>query len=208
MDMQPTRKRLVLALIIGFFAGVLWLVTVRFLTYKPDITHFHANFAVYVNGERDPFTNFTFYEEVQSCGDDGPENPKTRAHMHDNVSHAVHVHDAGSTWGHFFANLGYTLGNDVLKTSKGVFVNGQDDKKLRFFLNGQETNSIANQPIKSEDRLLVDYGGTNTEQLKGRYDGIEADAGELNTKSDPAACSGSKPLTFGERLKHAFGFSE
>ncbi len=206
--MKPLPKRLMAAVVIGFVTGVLWLVCVRFIMYRPDIVHHHANFVLYINGVQDKFDNFTFYEEVQSCNDDEKNNPRVRVHLHENTSHVIHVHDGGSTWSHLFANLGYTLGNDVLKTDKGVFVDGQDGGKLRFYLNGKETDSIANQPIRSEDALLIDFSTDSEAVLKQRYDETKKDAGEYNKKDDPATCSGSKKLTFGQRLRHAVGFSE
>lgn len=198
-------KRLILALTAGFVAGVIWLIAVRFLTYKSDAVHYHANFAVFINGERETFDNFTFYEEVASCNADELGNPKTRVHMHDKVNYVVHVHDNAATWGHFFANLGYTFGNDVMKTDKDTFISGTDEKELRFILNGQETESIANQTIRSEDVLLVDYSEGTTQELMERYNGIQHDAGEYNLRDDPASCKGSQHLTFGERLKEAIG---
>ena len=103
---------------VAFLLGALWLFAVRFVLLDRDAVHYHANFAVYVEGERLPFDNFTFYEEVQSCGGDDVNNPKIRVHMHDRISNVVHVHDNAATWGHFFANLGYANGDTVFKTDE------------------------------------------------------------------------------------------
>jgi hypothetical protein len=206
--MARVPNRLLLALIIGFIAGVVWLVAVRFITYESDAVHYHANFAVYINGQRETFDNFTFYEEVASCNADELGNPKTRVHMHDKVNHVVHVHDNAATWGHFFANLGYALGNDVIKTDKGTFVSGTEEKALRFILNGNESESIANQTIRSEDVLLIDFGEASTPMLMERYDDIKRDAGEYNQRDDPSSCKGNKHLSFGERLKIAIGIGD
>lgn len=198
-------KRIVLALGIGFLLGTLWLIAARFITYKSDNTHYHSNFALYINGQRDEFKNFTFYEEVQACGSDEKNEPKHRTHLHDNVNHIIHVHEPGVMWGHFFANIGYTLGDDLIKTDAGLFIDGQEDTKLTFILNGQEVNNIANRHIKSEDTLLINYGKDDETTLKQRYDGITKDAAEYNKRNDPSSCTGSKELTFTERLKEAVG---
>jgi hypothetical protein len=124
--------------------------------------------------------------------------------MHNQQNDAVHVHAEAATWGHFFANLGYGLTNDSVKTDKGVFVDGQDGKKLTFILNGEKVSSVANRVIQSEDTLLIDYGdGSSTQQ---RYDSINKSAGEYNLKPDPAACSGDENLSASERLKRAVDF--
>lgn len=193
------------AVILGFVLGAVWLVALRFATYTNPNVHYHANFALYVNGQRDMFDNFTFYEEVQSCGSDEVNNPRTRVHLHDRINHVTHVHDPAATWGHLFANLGYTLGDDVLKTDDGVFINGQDDQKLTFILNGKEVDGVANRTIRSEDALLISFGSEDEAILQERFDAITRDAAEYNTRNDPSACTGTKPVSFMERLKISVG---
>src|SRR5687767_1251717 len=114
-------KRQLVRVLACFLVGMLWLLAIRFVLIAKIETHYHANFAVYVNGQREEFDNFSFYEEVQACGGDEINNPRTRVHMHDKVNHVVHVHDNAATWGHFFANLGYGLGSNYLKTGDGIF---------------------------------------------------------------------------------------
>jgi hypothetical protein len=203
--MGKISKRITLALFVGFITGALWLVLIRLVTYRQDIVHFHANFALYIDGQRESFNNFTYYEEVAACGTDEKNNPKTRVHMHDNVNSVVHVHDDASTWGHFFANLGLNLSNTVVQTDAGVFRDGQDGKRLQFMLNGKEVGGIANQTIRSEDVLLINYGNEDQAEIRARYDDIPHDAGEYNSRHDPAACKGSEDLTFSQRLRKAIG---
>lgn len=200
-------KRILISVVTGFLIGALWLTTARFVLFKNDAVHYHANFALYVNGKRDMFNNFTFYEEVQSCGSDEVNNPRIRVHLHDNNPSVVHVHDAGVTWGHLFANLGYTLGNDVLKTDSGTYFSGSGGN-LRFILNGKLVDGVANSTIRSEDALLIDYGTDSQNVLQSRFDQIPKDADEFNKRNDPSSCSGTKPATFTERLKHAVGLTD
>jgi hypothetical protein len=189
----------------GLFIGAFTILGLRVLLAKDHATHYHANFALYINGERDKFENFTFYEEVQSCSSEDHSNPKHRVHMHNRENDTVHVHDDGVTWGHFFANLGYGLLNDAVKNDDGVFVDGAEGKKLTFILNGEAVDSVANRPIASEDVLLVDYGDGS--EVQSRFDGISKSAGEHNHKPDPASCSGAAGLSFGDRIKQALDFS-
>jgi hypothetical protein len=197
-------KKPISVFIIGLFVGGLTIIGLRALLVTDQHTHYHANFGLYINGERDTFSSPLFYEEVQSCSSEDDNNPKHRVHMHNQQNDAVHVHAEAATWGHFFANLGYGLTNDSVKTDKGVFVDGQDGKKLTFILNGEKVSSVANRVIQSEDTLLIDYGdGSSTQQ---RYDSINKSAGEYNLKPDPAACSGDENLSASERLKRAVDF--
>lgn len=203
--MKNINKKLLVGMLAGFVLGVLWLVVVRVIAQDSDKVHYHANFALYINGEREEFDNFTFYEEVQSCSGDDAFNPRTRVHMHENVNHVAHIHDAGASWSHLFANLGFTLGNDVIKTDDGVFVDGQDGNELKFLLNGVPTQDVANKLINSEDVLLVSYGDASAAEMHGEYDRITRDAAEYNRRDDPATCAGAENLTITDRLKAAIG---
>ena len=115
-----------------FLLGALFVFSLRFILVEKVSTHYHANFAVYVNGEREKFDDPSFYEEVSSCSV-LHANPKAMVHMHDNVSHVVHVHDDASTWGLFFQNLSFGVSREALLTDAGLFVDGQDGNKLTYF---------------------------------------------------------------------------
>lgn len=202
---KPTavkQKNALVVIAVMFIISLLWLVAMRFILLKPEITHYHANFAVFVNGEQLPFDNFTFYEEVQSCSGDELTNPRTRVHMHEQISHIIHVHDNASTWGHFFANLGFSTGDNVFKTDKGVYVESAEIS-IRYMLNNQEVDTIANRVIGSEDTLLVSINNNTDNNLDMEYSQITKEANEYNLKQDPASCSGGSPWTTSERLKNA-----
>ncbi len=203
-DVSRVNRRVVKAIVFSFLAGVLWLAAMRFVTLKDNEVHYHANFALFVDGERYPFDRFSYYEEVQLCG--GPEtfNPRTRTHMHEQKNHIIHVHDAGATWGHFFANLGMVDGDSVFKVDDKTYV--EDDKtQIHFMLNGQEIDTTANRIIESKDVLLVSIGSADDEELKKEYAQIPQDANDYNQKNDPASCSGGERLTLSGRFKKAIG---
>lgn len=200
--MTSRHKKRIMFGVFFVLLGAIVVIAVRFALYKSDEVHYHANFALYVDGKRDTFNNFTYYEEVQACVDHSVDNPKSKVHMHDRNSGLVHVHESGMTWGYFFANLGYTLGTGVIKTESGVYVDGQG-KKLSFILNGEEVSSVAGKVIKSEDRLLINYGDQDKKALAGFYDTVPKDAPKANTEHDPSTCIGGHELTFWQRLKEA-----
>jgi len=188
-------------------AGVLLFGGIRAALYKPDNVHYHANFALYINGTHDDFNNFTFYEEVQSCDSHNLDNPKVRVHMHDQNNALVHVHAHGVTWSQFFTNLGYTLGDNLIKTDKGVYIDGQDGNKLTFILNGKSVDTIANRIIGSEDVLLINYGKDDAATIAQRYQAVPRTAHAQNLEKDPASCGGAEDLTLSARLKSAIGLS-
>ncbi len=206
--MKETKKqldrRVVRAIVLSFVAGVLWMVAMRFVTLRSHEVHYHANFAVFVDGERLPFERFTFYEEIAACSSDGATSPKIRAHMHDQINHVVHVHDNGVTWGHFFANLGFIDGDTIFKTDTATYTE-DTDTAIRFVLNGEEVDTTANRTIGDEDVLLITIGQPSDNDLQMQYAQIERDAAIYNQNTDPSACSGAKQLTTAERLKRAIG---
>lgn len=198
-------KRATIWFLAGMLLGALLLGAFRYFNVKDHHTHYHANFALYINGQRDEFKAPTYYEEVQICGND-PTNPRARVHLHNQDPASVHVHDDGATWGALFANLGYTLGNNVLRTSSATYVDGLGGN-LRFILNGEQVVDVANRTIRDDDVLLVDYSSADQSTLKKEYDSIPRTAAEHDATADPAACSGSHHLTWRDRLKAAIGLN-
>ena len=204
--MTSTQKKTFILVLAGFFIGILWFIALRFFLIVDKTIHYHANFNLYVNGQKDPFDDFTQYEEVQACSGETKDNPRGRAHLHKPNPHVVHVHDNAVTWNAFFANVGYGLSDKALTTTDGVFVGGQNNK-LTFLLNGEQVDTVANRIIGNTDVLLVSYGDESLESLKQRYNDIPKDAAEVNTQYDPASCSGTKEMTAIDRLKAAVDFT-
>src|SRR4051794_34250581 len=100
----------VFLLVTGAILGALVLLGIRFFSYSPEHVHYHANFAVYLNGAREEFKGSQYYQEVNVCSADGNISlPQQRTHMHENINSVIHVHDHAVTWGQFFNNLGWSV---------------------------------------------------------------------------------------------------
>ena len=183
------------------------ILCLRFSLIKQNTVHYHANFAVYINGKQETFASPLYYEEVQTCSEDFENQPQHRAHMHDQVNNIVHVHDQAVTWGHFFANLGFGLTKNLIETQDGIFIDKSNGKRLTFYLNGETVDSVANKVIQSEDVLLIDYGNDLAATIKSDYDKISHSAHQANITQDPATCAGSS-LTTSEKLKRTLKFWE
>src|SRR3989344_6641770 len=129
--MNSWRKTLtsqaLLLLFIGAVIGSLIVLGVRFISYRPERTHYHANFAVYINGQREAFADPTLYEESgAACSEEVKMTPHERAHLHDNVNDVVHVEDQVVTWGQFFTNLGWVVDAKLIQTPTQMYVADQD----------------------------------------------------------------------------------
>lgn len=194
-------KKVATGVLLGAVIGVLLLLTVRFIFKKPEITHYHANFAVFIDGKRETFEGPGYYEEVQACS--ATESPRGRTHMHLPDNNIAHVHDKNVTWGHFFESIGWALGLDALVTEDEVYRTTQE-KALAFYLNGEEVASPFNEVIGNEDVLVISYGD-GSDDLKAQAEAAKkpTPAHTANTQTDPAACRGEEELGFAARLKDA-----
>jgi hypothetical protein len=193
-------------LLYGLLVGILVILGIRFITYKaPAETHYHANFAVFINGKQENFKNPQFYEEVKVCSLHG-STPQARVHMHDETPGVIHVHDEAVTWGQFFENLGWVIGPDFIRTTDTLYT-ADDTNKLNLVLNGQNLTgltSITDQVIQDRDRLLVSFGPSDQPALDSEYKIVPNNAGHFDTTKDPASCQGAETTTTSDRLKHLF----
>lgn len=201
--------RNLILIVSSFIVGVLWLGALRFFLVQPEETHFHANFAVYVDGVREEFKSFTYYEEVAACTGEYANNPKGRTHMHDNVNDVIHVHDKRVTYADFFNNINWTLGPDFVRNDSGL-ITSTADKSWVFILNGEKKERVDNRMIGDQDNLLISYGSATTD-FDAQFETIENKAKEHDAKNDPSSCSGlngPSDDTVSARIKRAFLFSE
>lgn len=198
-------KKSIKAGLVGIFLGAVIILGVRFFTYRAETVHYHANFAVYINGQREEFKNPLYYSEVAACGVETEMTPQERAHMHDNVNNVVHVEDHAVTWGQFFENVGWRMGPDFIQKSDGAMYSKNGKSRLSIILNGKDyMGSISNKVIEDKDRVLISYGDENQSTLDEQFQTVASTAAKYDVESDPASCSGSRTANMRERLKHLF----
>lgn len=205
--------------LLGAVAGVLLFVLVRF-AFAPfhQPTHHHANFLVYIDGAPLDLSADRFMEELGACRAADEVLPSERAHMHENVGDVVHVHHEGVTWGHFFAVLGFGLGDDWLVLPPGLAGERGGDpggavarilvpeggRTFKYVVDGFVVPGVADRLIGSEDRVVISYGAeTEEEVVAGQFAAVPTTAGEYNERDDPAGCAGPIQLTPMERLWRA-----
>lgn len=202
---QTKRKSRISALVVaGFIAGAAVILGIRFITYSPEQTHYHANFAVYIDGQREQFKSPAYYEEISgSCAVGKDIKPAQRAHLHDNVADVVHVHDHAVTWGDLFMNLHWAVGSDFIRTPDKIYL-ADADHRITYQINGQSYDDISTEVIKDEDRLLIDFGDTTQTTIKKEFDNVAKTAHQYDVGKDPAACLGNAAPTWKDRLRHLF----
>lgn len=181
-NMKKTLKILLsLVLIIAIFlVGYIY----AGIKYLPP--HYHANFALYIEGERIDFSGDKFMEDVEGCWLSDLIFPKHRVHLHENNPDTIHIHAEGVSWGHFFANNWIIFNDSLISLWDGeqIFISWDDNKKVSFLLNEQIVTDPFNDLIKSEDRLVIVYW--ENEKISELF--VSDNAGEYNSKYDPGSC--------------------
>ena len=194
--------------IIGILVGGLIMASIRVATYQPVRTHYHSNFALYLNGVQEKFDNPKYYQEVAICKTSkGISDPQERTHMHNEEAGLVHVHDHAVTWGQFFNNLGMTIGSDFIIDTDGKKYMGDETNKLNLYIDGQDytdLTSLANMVIKDRQKVLVSFGSINDATIKEELKTIPDNAEEANNSKDPSSCAGEEVAPLSERLRHIF----
>jgi len=204
------------AVLAGVVAGVLAFGGVRYLATPPvehaEPVHYHANFAIYLDGERVRFQDPRYMEDIASCRlDASMVSPRDRVHLHQMIDDVAHAHAAGVTWGHFLANLGYAIGDGVIVDDEGrIFTEGDGDD-LTFILNGDHVPSIANLEVVTLDRLLIHHGPADTpaDSLEALFADVPSNADAFNESHlDGVGCTGGHVAeeTTADRLRRAFWF--
>ncbi len=188
------------SLLVGIVIGLLLFALFRFITYKPNhTTHYHANWQVWINGQQQTFSEPTFYQEIASCSINDDNDPLHRAHMHEGVYNVIHVHANGVTYGQFLENINSSAQRGYLNIAGKVYQDNPDNK-VTYILNGRRLDSLEGIVIKSEDKLLINYGNEAEQELIARDNAMQNKAYDYNHKQDPASCSGDHATTLHDRL--------
>jgi hypothetical protein len=193
-------------LLTGFLIGVLVLGVVRF-SFAPQAhpVHYHANFAIFVDGQRLDLSGDRYMEDVAACAAEDEILPRQRVHLHNNDQDVVHVHHGGVTWGHLLTNLGFGLGNNYLMTDDGRFLVDGEDGALTFIVNGFVVSSLHDRMIRRGDRALISFGGRPSDEiLAEEFPQVASNAPQFDLLYDPAGCSGGHSPGLLDRLRTAF----
>ncbi len=131
--------------------------------------HWHADFALYIRGERFDFSDERFVSDEE---DELSEN----VHIHGTRYGVVHVHREGTTWREFFHSLGFELTDTCLTLPDGEQLCTSDTERLSFMLNGVKLDTLAFQDITDIDRALISFGTESDEELLQQYAKVSDEA--------------------------------
>ena len=131
--------------------------------------HWHADFALYIRGERYDFGQERFVSDEE---DELSEN----VHLHGARVSVVHVHREGTTWREFFDSLGFELTDQCLTTPEGEQFCDSEAERLSFVLNGVKLDALAFQDVTDIDRALLSFGSESDGELMQQYAQVSDEA--------------------------------
>lgn len=121
--------------------------------------HWHADFAVVINGERFDFNKPEF---ISKEGQEG----NAWVHIHEPRPTVVHVHREQTTWDEFMRSLGFSLTDAALTLPDGrKFVTG-DLSQLKFYVNGVRIDTLMFESISDLSQVLVTFGPESDAEIR------------------------------------------
>jgi len=115
--------------------------------------HEHAAFAIKINGKQIDFSQPKY--QLQS----------RLIHVEGGDGTTLHRHATGVPFAEFIKSVNMNIENGCFTLDDGKQYCNNEVNKLRFFINGNETESINNYVINPNDRILVIYGNENADQI-------------------------------------------
>jgi hypothetical protein len=120
--------------------------------------HEHAAFAIKINGTQIDFSQPKY--QVQS----------RLIHVEGGDGTTLHRHATGVPVDEFLKSVKMNIENGCFVLDDGKQYCNNEENKLRFFINGNETDSINNYVINPNDRILIIYGNENADQINQELD--------------------------------------
>ncbi|MBI2652660.1 hypothetical protein HYX00_04305 [Candidatus Woesearchaeota archaeon] len=116
-------------------------------------THLHADVKVYINGQAIDFSQRKYQLTTSFI------------HFEGGISDAIHIHATGLTVGHLLKSVEIDFSNNCIVVESQSYCN-ENEKKLKFYVNGQLNNEFDNRVIKDLDKYLISYGNENESEIQ------------------------------------------
>ncbi len=91
-------------------------------------------------------------------------NLKEAVHLHNNNGDNIHVHIPGVTYHDFFLSLNMKFEDDYFLDHRTNAYRNNETHSFRFFINGEEIDTIADREIRDLDQTLITYGPRDRDQ--------------------------------------------
>ena len=135
--------------------------------------HIHADWKIYINGKEFDWSPFADHHQRQMAGDKSILDTSAFIHIHpaqapEKGGDVLHMHATGIPLWIFFKSVGMDFNKDCITLeNKEKFCN-DGNKKLKFFVNGRESNEFENYVFNDLDKILISYGDESEEEVKNQ----------------------------------------
>lgn len=121
--------------------------------------HQHADVKVFINGQSIDFSQKKYQVTTSFI------------HFEDGLGDVIHMHAPGLTIGHLLKSVGINFNSDC------IFMGGQsycndNNKKIKFYVNGNPNKEFYNYVMKELDKILISYGSENDAEIKKQLDSV------------------------------------
>ena len=135
-------------------------IFIAFFAYNYfHVPHLHAEFQVYIDGERKDLSGLDYMYfapcRVYDFGERELEEID-RAHLHDYVGDMVHVHDGGVTWRVLLTNLNFET-EFFGYNKEGELIEGMIDKEIGSY----DSVIFSNTELENIDELVGELKGAD-----------------------------------------------
>jgi hypothetical protein len=167
------RKKRLILIVIPIVAAVVAIAVVSGLMYSTQqqsrnnnygpvgSAHEHAAFAIKINGKQIDFSQPKY--QLQS----------RLIHVEGGDGTTLHRHATGVPFQEFLKSVNMNIMNGCFTSDDGKQYCTNGENRLRFFINGNETNSVNNYVINPNDRILVIYGNENADQINQELEALQ-----------------------------------
>ena len=123
------------------------------------LVHLHADVKVYINGKPIDFSQRKYQLAARFI------------HFEDGIGDVIHTHATGLAMGHLFKSLGMDFNGNCIIVEGNNYCN-EDNKTLKFYVNGQLNNQFNNYVIKDLGKILVSYGSESEAEIQKQLNSI------------------------------------
>ena len=155
---MKTKSLIIFGLIIFVIALLGYLVFSGPQIGAVDSDHSHANFLVFINGEKMNFALPQYMVKVREV------------HIEDMNGVTIHKHTTGVTLGYFFKTLGFKFNEECFVTDEKEKFCTEEDKKLNFYVNGNKNSEYGDYDIVDGEKYLISYGSGSNESIQEQLD--------------------------------------
>jgi hypothetical protein len=95
-------------------------------------------------------------------------------HFEGNDGSTIHKHATGVTLGYLFETLALGLDDQCYEFQDGRSFCTNEDYSLKFFINGEQVDSVLDYEIVEDDKILISYGAETPEEIESQLLELEA----------------------------------